>query len=51
MTLQETLHVATKWLRVEGGSFQGKGSTSLLLSNHSDDANSNGQSGVGVGMG
>ena len=42
MTLEEALDVTTKWLRVEGASFQGKRSISPSLSNHSDDANSNG---------
>lgn len=52
-TLEETLDVITKWLHVEGGSFQGKGSTSLSLSNHSDGANSNGavRGGGGDGVG
>lgn len=46
--------VITKWLHVEGGSFQGKGSTSLSAFNHSDEiANSNGavRGGGGDGVG
>lgn len=48
--LEETLDVITKWLHVEGGSFQGKGSTSLFAFQITVMVQiATGQSGVGVG--